>query len=162
MDWRDEPHLRPSFKVSLEEKEDKPTISTQNPTENSELLLSLDDLEEISIQTGEPEELWINLKISHSQTLAHEHSQKKDIPVEEIIPKEYHEWLDVFDKKASERFPDPRPWDHAIDMKEGFKPRSFKAYALSPEEHKLQKKSPSSLSLKKELEKPDPAKITGT
>ena len=140
MDWRDEPHLRPSFKMTLEEEEDEFTILTQNPTENSEILLSPDDLEDIFIQTRELEELWINLKTSHSQTLAHEHSQKKDIPVEEIVPKEYHQWLDVFDKKASECFPDPRPWDHAINMKEGFEPRSFKAYTLSPEEHELQKK----------------------
>jgi len=57
----------------------------------------------------------------------------------ELIPEEYHKWLDIFDEKASERVPKPGPWDHAIKMKEGFEPKSFKAYALSPEELKLQK-----------------------
>jgi len=59
------------------------------------------------------------------------------IPIRELVPEEYHEWLDVFNEKASDRFPDTRLWDHAIDLKEGFEPKNFKAYALSPEEHKL-------------------------
>jgi transposase InsO family protein len=139
INWRDEPHLQPLSKVTMEEEEDEPTISTRNPTENSELLLSPDDLDNITISHAELEELWINVKTSHSQTLAHEHDQKRDIPIKELVPEEYHEWLDVFNEKASDRFPDPRPWDHAIDTKEGFEPKNFKAYALSPEEHKLQK-----------------------
>ena len=40
INWRDESHLQPSFKASLEEEEDEPTISTQNSTQNSELLLN--------------------------------------------------------------------------------------------------------------------------
>jgi hypothetical protein len=139
INWRDETHPRPSSKVTMEEEEDEPTISTRNPTENSELLQSPDDLDNITISHAELEELWINVKTSHSQTLAHEHDQKKDIPIKELVPEEYHEWLDVFNEKASDRFPDSRPWDHAIDTKEGFEPKNFKAYALSPEEHKLQK-----------------------
>jgi hypothetical protein len=71
--------------------------------------------------------------------LAHEHNQKKDIPIKELVPEEYHEWLDVFNEKASERFPNSRPWDHSIDLKEGFEPKNFKAYTLSLEEHKLQR-----------------------
>jgi hypothetical protein len=103
INWRDEPHPRPPSKVTMEEEEDEPTISTQNPTENSELLLSPDDLDNITISHAELEELWINVKTSHSQTLAHEHDQKKDIPIKELVPKEYHEWLDVFNEKASDR-----------------------------------------------------------
>ena len=85
----------------MEEEEDEPTISTRNPMNNSELLQSPDDLEELSIQHGELEELWINVKTSHSQTLAHEHDQKKDIPIKQLVPEEYHNWLDVFNEKAS-------------------------------------------------------------
>jgi len=138
IDWRDESHPWPSSKVTMEEEEDEPTISTRNPMNNSELLQSPDDLEELSIQHGELEELWINVKTSHSQTLAHEHDQKKDIPIKQLVPEEYHNWLDVFNEKASKWLPKSGPWDHAINMKEGFEPRSFKAYALSPEEHKMQ------------------------
>jgi len=138
IDWRDESHPQPSSKITMEEEEDEPTISTRNPMNNSELLQSPDDFDELSIQHGELEELWINVKTSHSQTLAHEHDQKKDIPVEELVPKEYHDWLDVFNEKASERLPKSGPWDHAINMKEGFELKSLKAYALSPKEHKMQ------------------------
>jgi len=70
--------------------------------------------------------------------IAHEHAQKENTPIGELVPEEYHEWLDVFNEKASERLPNPRPWDHAIDMKPGFEPRTFKAYNLTPEEQKLQ------------------------
>jgi hypothetical protein len=139
INWQDELHPRPSFKVTMEEEEDELTISTRNPMENSELLLSPDDLDDMTISHAELEELWINVKTLHSQTLAHEHNQKKKIPIKELIPEEYHKWLDVFNEKASDCFPDPRPWDHSIDLKEGFEPKNFKAYALSPEEHKLQK-----------------------
>jgi hypothetical protein len=45
--------------------------------------------------------------------------------------------LDVFQEEV-EHFPDPRPWDHAIDMKPGFEPRSHKSYNLTPEEREQQ------------------------
>ena len=32
------------------------------------------------------------------------------------------------------RFPESRKWDHKIDMKEGFEPKAFKNYNLTPEE----------------------------
>jgi len=61
-----------------------------NPTSNLELLLSPDNLEDIAIQYGELKELWINVKMSLFQTITHEHNQKKDIPVKELVPEEYH------------------------------------------------------------------------
>ena len=36
------------------------------------------------------------------------------------VPKEYWEFLDVFSKKSSERMLLRKPWDHGIDLKEGF------------------------------------------
>src|SRR5258708_18866280 len=116
INWRDEPHPQPPSRVTIEEEEEEPTISTRNPT---------DDFDNIQISHAELEEIWINVKTSHSQVLAHEHDQKKDIPIKELFPEEYHEWLDVLNEKASERLPDSRPWDHAIDLKEGFEPNNF-------------------------------------
>ena len=52
----------------------------------------------------------------------------------EQIPEEYHEFINVFDEKKADRFPDSRIWDHKIELKEGFQPRSFKTYNLTPEE----------------------------
>jgi len=54
-----------------------------------------------SIKKGTLEELWINAKTSHSQTIAHDSMQKEVLPIEESVPKQYHEWLDVFNEKAS-------------------------------------------------------------
>jgi hypothetical protein len=31
-----------------------------------------------------------------------EFDQKKEIPIEERVPEQYHEWLDVFNEKASD------------------------------------------------------------
>ena len=35
------------------------------------------------------------------------------------IPEEYQQHLKVFSEEELHRFPPPRPWDHAIDLKEG-------------------------------------------
>ena len=53
-----------------------------------------------------------------------------------MVPKVYHEYLDVFDEEKADRFPGPCPWDHKIELKDGFQPKSFKTYNLTPEEQK--------------------------
>jgi hypothetical protein len=40
-------------------------------------------------------------------------------------------WKEVFEQKAAEWFPSKRPWDHAIELKEDFKPKKGKIYLLS-------------------------------
>lgn len=47
------------------------------------------------------------------------------------LPKEYQRYKDVFEKKAAERFPESRPYDHAIDLKPDFIPKDCKVYPLS-------------------------------
>jgi hypothetical protein len=42
----------------------------------------------------------------------------------------------VFDKETSERMPQRKKWDHAIELKEGFKPKKAKIYPMSPQEQK--------------------------
>jgi len=84
---------------------------------------------------NEPE--WIRTKITTSQNLALKHEEvKKEKPVEEIVPSQFHDFLKVFDKEASDQFPTLKPWDHKIKMKEGFEPKSFKTYNLTPEQTK--------------------------
>ena len=60
--------------------------------------------------------------------------KKKELSVTEMVPPEYHEFLDVFDERKANWFPESWPWDHKIEMKEGFEPKSFKNYNLTPEE----------------------------
>ena len=64
--------------------------------------------------------------------------KEKDKKVEktsaELVPPAYHAYLDVFEKKPSERMPLNKPWDHAIDLVPDFVPREHKLYQLSPTE----------------------------
>ena len=47
-------------------------------------------------------------------------SKKLELTPEKIVPKEYHEFLDVFNKEKANHFPEPRPYNHKIEMKSGF------------------------------------------
>jgi hypothetical protein len=79
--------------------------------------------------------IWINSKDNLATKLAAEANQKKpDLTPEQLVPLEYHEYLDIFDEDKANRFFDTRPWDHKIEMKSGFEPKSFKTYNLTPEE----------------------------
>ncbi|GBE77221.1 Transposon Tf2-6 polyprotein [Sparassis crispa] len=63
---------------------------------------------------------------------AHKEASAVDKPktVEELVPNYLHDLKSVFEKKAAERFPETRPWDHAIDLKPDFIPRDCKVYPL--------------------------------
>ena len=45
---------------------------------------------------------------------------------EEMVPRQFHKYLKVFEKKESERMPTRKAWDHAIDLREGFVPKKGK------------------------------------
>ena len=55
-------------------------------------------------------------------------------PLEEVIPKEYHEFLPLFSKEVTETLPPHRPYDHKIKLQEGFTPPFGPIYSLSREE----------------------------
>ena len=83
-------------------------------------------------------EIWINATLSPSQEFAIKQDEGKEKQtIEQIVPPEYHEYLDVF-KEEVEHFPKSRSWDHTIDTKPGFEPQSFKSYNLTPEEREQQ------------------------
>jgi transposase InsO family protein len=50
------------------------------------------------------------------------------------VPKAFWEFLDVFDKGRSERLPERKTWDHAIDLKPGFVPKRAKVYPINLQE----------------------------
>ena len=60
-----------------------------------------------------------------------ENSKKEEKTEEQLVPEEFHKYLDIFSEEKAHRFPETRPWDHKIKMKEGFKPKSFKNYNLT-------------------------------
>ena len=105
---------------------------TQNPLPQMELATLI-----MTILGDTLSEIWINAKTTTATLIQAEiNQQKEDLPLTEQIPKEYHQYLDVFDENKAERFPESWPWDHKIELKEGFQPKSFKTYNLTPEEQK--------------------------
>ena len=68
-------------------------------------------------------------KINVATKLAIEENRKKEEKTDkELVPEKYSEYLDIFSKEKVALFPESKPWDHKIEMKEGFKPKSFMIY----------------------------------
>jgi len=103
-----------------------------NPIPNNEPNLILPVNEETCTSNSCPQ---INTTFTASAQFAQK-EKKPTIPTAELVPPEFHEFLPLFDKKASERFPESRPWDHNIELKEGFIPKAFKKYNLTPAEQR--------------------------
>jgi len=64
-----------------------------------------------------------------------ERDEKEDLielrMVEEMVPRWFHKYLKVFEKRELERMLMRKTWDHAIDLREGFMPKKEKIYPLS-------------------------------
>ncbi len=60
--------------------------------------------------------------------------QRKNIDPATKLPKQYHEYLDVFSKKEADTLPKHRAYDHAINLKEGSLPPSSRLYGMSRNE----------------------------
>ena len=87
----------------------------------------------IYLQTLEKEEVeqaWS----AHKIRVTMEKLKKVEKTAEELVPKEYHQYLKVFSKEESERMLIRKPWDHAIKLKEMFKPKKGRLIPLSREE----------------------------
>ena len=50
---------------------------------------------------------------------------------EKMVPRQFHKYLKVFEKKESERMPTRKAWNHAINLREGFVPKEGRIYPLS-------------------------------
>jgi hypothetical protein len=79
-------------------------------------------------------DVWIHKTNIATELAIEENSKKQDKTDEQLVPAEYHEYLDIFSEEKAHRFPESRPWDHKIKMKEGFEPKLFKNYNLTPAE----------------------------
>ena len=90
----------------------------------------------------EGDEVWLQTRIAKTTVasqLAQDAADKKKCTWQEIVPERYHRHGKVFSEEASERFPDRRPWDHAIELTEDA-PTSIncRVYLLSPKEKEEQ------------------------
>jgi len=54
--------------------------------------------------------------------------------VEKLVLRKFWRWKRVFGKKELECMPTRKPWDYAIELREGFVPKKEKVYLLSREE----------------------------
>ena len=61
-------------------------------------------------------------------------AEKLEEEAKKWVSERFHKWIKVFGKKQSEQMPTRKIWDHIIEMKEGFVPRTGKVYPLSREE----------------------------
>ncbi len=64
----------------------------------------------------EDEEPLVVRRTTKSTTLAADAIDKTKCTWQEQVPTEYHKYGKVFSEEALQRFPDQRPWDHAIDL----------------------------------------------
>ena len=116
--------------ISDEDDEEEYLNSTRNPLDDNEFSLLVSSI------IGEMDnDIWINAKTTTATEIQAElNLKKKDIPLKDQIPKEFHEYLDIFSEEKAARFPESRTWDHKIELKDTFVPKSFKTYNLTPEE----------------------------
>src|ERR1700678_3681928 len=70
-------------------------------------------------------DVWIHKTNIATELAIEENSKKADKTDKELVPEEYHEYLDIFDEEKAHRFPETQPWDHKIEMREGFEPKSL-------------------------------------
>lgn len=83
---------------------------------------------------GTPQ-LFIAAGHTYSQLFAEEEIKKKVVKTaEESVPKQYHEFLNVFSKEASEWLPERKPYDHVIELVPGYSMFHSKVYPLSNNE----------------------------
>ena len=106
---------KPKPKTTMEELPDKEELKNRTlyPT-NENLNAILLELIEEGIQIN---------KVTIATELAAEENQKKEEKTDaELVPQQYHEYLDIFSEEKAAWFPESRSWDHKIKMKEGFEP----------------------------------------
>ena len=126
---------------------------TQNPTEEKDetdngqwikltkeqatelLIFSFDLLETDDLNNEDIEEVWINAWSNMATDLAIKENTKKDnLTTEDIVPPELHNFIDIFSEEKANQFLISWPWDHKIEMKDGFESKSLKLYNLTLEE----------------------------
>jgi len=79
--------------------------------------------EKIKIAATEEEEKIVWWAIDDKEDWGREEEIEEDHrKIEEMVPKKFLKWRKVFGKVESERMPTRKVWDHAIDLKEMFKP----------------------------------------
>ena len=81
------------------------------------------------------EEKIIRWAVDEKENWGREEEIKEDHrKIEKLVPKKFLKWRKVFGKVESERMLTRKAWDHAVDLKETFKPWKGRIYPLSKDE----------------------------
>ena len=80
------------------------------------------------------ETTWINKTNVATKLAIGENNEKEEKTDKELVPEEFHDYLDIFSEEKAHWFSETWPWNHKIEMKEGFEPKSFRNYNLTPAE----------------------------
>ena len=83
-----------------------------------------------TLKKEEVEQAWSAYKIR----VMLDKSKKIEKTAEELVPKEYHQYLKVFSQEELERMLIRKPWDHVIELKDTFKPKKGRLIPLSCDE----------------------------
>lgn len=109
--------------IQLAETPDKEGIKEDITTEG-EHLLAIDLTEAVHVQTFQ----------TMLSKIAEAKADKRKKTFEQMVPKQYHEFKDIFEKEAFDKLLPQRPWDHPIELIPGTTPVDYKIYPLSPPE----------------------------
>jgi len=91
--------------------------------------------EKVKRVATEEEEKIVCWMINDKENWGKEEEREEDHrKIEEMVPKKFLKWKKVFGKIESERILTRKIWDHAIDLKETFKPQKGRIYPLSKNE----------------------------
>lgn len=105
-------------------------------------MIDIEDGDEVFWNSGEEDnsEAYI-ARVSQAQQMAEEAASKEQKTLEEMVPSAYAEYHKVFSEEEAQRFPESRPWDHEIELKDDA-PQSLncKVYPLTPAEQEAQSK----------------------
>lgn len=83
-----------------------------------------------------PPECWNTEEIKVYQTYSQKLADQHKPSVTEELPPQYGDYADVFAKETFDELPPRKPWDHAIDVDDQFKPKTSKVYPMAGDEQK--------------------------
>ena len=139
------PLVKTSSKTTIADEEDQDkwmtwTMNVLGTDYRDTLICPLIEIKEQIMDEGawinpETNSVWICSKAKLATDLAiAENLKKDDLTDKQIVSPKYHKFLDIFNEKWASQFPDKQPWDHKMDMKPDFEPKSFKNYNFTPAE----------------------------
>ena len=78
---------------------------TNDPIEEDKNTILIELLEETT---------WINKTNVATELAIKENNKEEGKTDKKLVPKKFHNYLDIFSEEKAHRFPEPWPWDHKI------------------------------------------------